>query len=111
MTIEDELAEARAQAAAYRAERDLLLAKLRSVAGYADGLHFAGLLKDEKIVRAALAAAKAEDAHYALDMDLLRKLARGQGGKRTGALKRAGFLTWTVTEAGLEALARLGAEE
>lgn len=39
------------------------------------------------------------------DMNLLRKLASGEGGRRTGALKRAGFLEWTVTPAGLAALA------
>jgi hypothetical protein len=39
-----------------------------------------------------------------LDLDLLRKLASGEGGRRTGALRRAGYLEWTVTEAGLRAL-------
>lgn len=39
-----------------------------------------------------------------LDLELLRKLASGEGGQRTGALKRAGYLEWTVTEAGTKAL-------
>lgn len=44
-----------------------------------------------------------------VDLDLLRKLASGEGGARTGALRRAGYLTWEVTGAGLAALA--GREE
>jgi hypothetical protein len=40
-----------------------------------------------------------------IDLNLLAKLASGEGGTRTGALKRAGYLEWTVTPAGLEALA------
>ena len=39
-----------------------------------------------------------------VDLDLLAKLASGEGGTRTGALKRAGLLEWTVTPRGLEAL-------
>ncbi len=39
-----------------------------------------------------------------LDLDLLRKLASGEGGRRTGALKRAGLLEWRVTDAGRAAL-------
>ena len=42
----------------------------------------------------------------ALDLDLLRKMLEGgPGGRRTGALKRAGLLEYHVTEAGLAALA------
>jgi hypothetical protein len=44
------------------------------------------------------------DAEEDLDLDLLAKLASGEGGRRTGALKRAGYLEWTVTEAGQRAL-------
>lgn len=40
----------------------------------------------------------------ALDLDLLRKLADGDGGARTGALKKAGLLEWRVTDAGRRAL-------
>jgi hypothetical protein len=39
-----------------------------------------------------------------LDLDLLRKLASGNGGRRTGALRRSGYLEWTVTPAGRRAL-------
>ncbi len=48
------------------------------------------------------------DAHSReeLDMDLLLRLARGCGGRRTGALRRAGLLEWRVTEAGIAMLAR-----
>jgi hypothetical protein len=35
---------------------------------------------------------------------LLRKLASGEGGRRTGELKRRGWLEWTVTAAGRRAL-------
>lgn len=42
-----------------------------------------------------------------LDLHLLAKLASGEGGRRTGALKRAGYLEWTVTDAGLAALSKL----
>lgn len=37
-------------------------------------------------------------------LELLRKLARGDGGRRTGELLRAGYLTWQVTDKGMEAL-------
>ena len=37
---------------------------------------------------------------------LLRKLAAGTGGTRTGELARRGWLTWTVTPNGLDALAK-----
>lgn len=40
----------------------------------------------------------------AIDIGLLRKLAYGVGGRRTGALKRAGFLEWQVTNEGLKAM-------
>lgn len=40
----------------------------------------------------------------ALDLELLSKLASGEGGRRTGALRRAGYLEWTVTPRGLAAL-------
>lgn len=43
----------------------------------------------------------------ALDVGLLAKLASGEGGKRTGALKRAGYLKWTVTPDGLKWLATM----
>lgn len=43
-----------------------------------------------------------------LDLELLAKLAAGEGGRRTGALKRAGLLEWHVTDAGLAALAAAG---
>lgn len=39
-----------------------------------------------------------------LDLELLAKLASGEGGARTGALARAGLLRWEVTPAGLDAL-------
>jgi hypothetical protein len=39
-----------------------------------------------------------------LDLDLLGKFADGEGGRRTGALRRAGLLEWTVTPRGLAAL-------
>lgn len=54
-------------------------------------------------LRAALADARSMQKEN--DMNLLRKLASGEGGRRTGALKRAGYLEWTVTEKGLAALA------
>jgi len=38
-------------------------------------------------------------------MALLDKLASGEGGRRTGELKRRGFLRWEVTPEGLAALA------
>lgn len=38
------------------------------------------------------------------DLELLRRLAEGTGGRRTGALKRAGYLEWKVTPRGVEAL-------
>jgi len=38
-----------------------------------------------------------------IDMGLLEKLANG-GGRRTGALRRAGYLTWVITDEGREAL-------
>lgn len=38
-------------------------------------------------------------------LSLLRKLASGKGGRRTGALMRAGYIEVRVTEAGLAALA------
>ena len=38
-------------------------------------------------------------------MDLLGKLDSGEGGKRTGELRKRGWLTWEVTEAGKAALA------
>ena len=45
-----------------------------------------------------------------LDLDLLRKMLEGgPGGRRTGALKRAGLLEFHVTEAGLAALRKEGA--
>lgn len=49
------------------------------------------------------------------DLNLLAKLASGEGGRRTGLLKRMGYLEWTVTPLGLEVLAereryRLAAE-
>ncbi len=37
------------------------------------------------------------------DLNLLRALT-GEGGRRTGVLRRAGFLTWQVTPAGYRAL-------
>lgn len=39
-----------------------------------------------------------------IDLELLRKLASGVGGERTGALKRAGLIEWQVTPAGIAAL-------
>jgi len=39
-----------------------------------------------------------------VDLELLGKLAKGVGGERTGNLRKAGFLTWRVTPAGLAAL-------
>lgn len=39
-----------------------------------------------------------------LDMDLLEKLARGEGGRRTGALMKAGLVKIEVTEKGMKAL-------
>lgn len=42
------------------------------------------------------------DPEVDLDLDLLAKFASGEGGKRTGALKAAGLLEWTVTEKGHE---------
>lgn len=39
-----------------------------------------------------------------LDLELLRRLASGVGGARTGALKRAGLLEWKITPRGTEAL-------
>lgn len=86
------------------AESRALRARLRSVAQYADGLHFAGRLKDEKIVRAALGPEPV--AEEGPDLDLLYKFATGIGGRRTGALKRAGFLEWRVTDAGYRAIDR-----
>jgi hypothetical protein len=38
-------------------------------------------------------------------LDLLRKLAAGDGGRRTGELKRRGWLEWRVTPAGQAELA------
>lgn len=38
-----------------------------------------------------------------IDMDLLEKL-DNDGGRRTGALRRAGYLEWTITENGRKAL-------
>lgn len=43
-------------------------------------------------------------ANRPLDLDLLAKLASGEGGRRTGALRRAGYLEWQVTAAGRAAL-------
>jgi hypothetical protein len=40
-------------------------------------------------------------------LDLLRKLASGEGGTRAGELKRRGWLSWTVSDAGLAALDKL----
>lgn len=39
-----------------------------------------------------------------LDLELLAKMESGEGGLRTGALSRAGLLTWKVTPAGQRAL-------
>ena len=47
---------------------------------------------------------EAEPTPPPLDMALLHKFAHGVGGLRTGALRRAGYLTWTVTPEGIEAL-------
>lgn len=41
-----------------------------------------------------------------LDLDLLMRLAFGVGGRRTGALRRAGYLEWRVTDEGIRALRR-----
>lgn len=38
-------------------------------------------------------------------LELLKKMQTGNGGRRTGELKRRGLLEWRVTEAGLAALA------
>lgn len=43
-----------------------------------------------------------------LDLVLLRKLASGEGGMRTGALKRAGLIEWTVTPLGYAKLVESG---
>lgn len=39
------------------------------------------------------------------DYDLLAKMASGEGGARTGVLKRLGYLEWNVTDTGRQALA------
>lgn len=41
-----------------------------------------------------------------LDMALLVKLARGTGGRRTGALRRARLLEWRITPEGRLAIRR-----
>jgi hypothetical protein len=110
--LEAELDDVCAQAATFRAERDLIRADLRSVARYADGLHFAGRLADEKLVRAALSSSNDVPVHPeledgGLDLELLRKLAVEGGGRRTRALREAGLLTWQVTPAGHAALGSL----
>lgn len=43
-----------------------------------------------------------------LDLDLLRKFASGEGGRRTGALIRAGLIKVTITPEGIERLASYG---
>ncbi len=57
------------------------------------------------VVSRALLRRRIRRAAERLDMRLLRKLARGEGGTRTGALQRAGLLSWKVTPAGFDALA------
>jgi hypothetical protein len=42
------------------------------------------------------------------DLDLLATFAAGTGGRRTGALMRAGFIRVEITSAGFEALAKAG---
>lgn len=39
-----------------------------------------------------------------LDLQLLHKFATGEGGLRTGALRRGGLITWEVTQEGFQAL-------
>ncbi len=46
----------------------------------------------------------AESEPPEIDLDLLRKLASGEGGRRTGALKRAGLVAWTITAEGRKML-------
>jgi len=41
-----------------------------------------------------------------IDLDLLAKLVRGEGGTRTGALMRAGYIRVEVTDEGRTALSR-----
>lgn len=48
--------------------------------------------------------AEAESLQPEIDLALLAKLASGEGGRRTGALKRAGYIEWTVTPRGYAAL-------
>ncbi len=52
----------------------------------------------------AIGCSQLEVEQLRLAMPLLRKLASGEGGQRTGALKRAGYLEWTVTARGYAAL-------
>jgi hypothetical protein len=51
-----------------------------------------------------LAEARAPAEHPDDLLDLLRKLAHGTGGRRTGELRRRGWLRWEVTGEGHEAL-------
>jgi hypothetical protein len=78
--LEAELDDVCAQAATFRAERDLFRAELRGVARYADGLHFAGRLADEKVVRAALSSSNDVPVHPELEdggLDLLGGVGHG----------------------------------
>jgi hypothetical protein len=59
----------------------------------------------DKPCTCGLAALGTAEVESGPDLDLLRKMASGEGGARTGALKRAGLLEWTVTEAGMQAIA------
>lgn len=92
-----------AERAAARAEA----AQLRELVESALRYHPGGLLAWERWqdrARAAMAAKEPPDEP--LDLELLRKMLEGgSAGRRTGALKRAGLLEFTVTAAGLAALA------
>jgi hypothetical protein len=52
---------------ALRAKLERHRSALRRIEAYADGLHFAGRLKDERVVRAALVAARDELALAEVD--------------------------------------------
>jgi hypothetical protein len=107
-----------AEAAEDHDRQERLRAQLEAVHRYADGLHFAGRLKDESLVRTALGLGRADGeraeeakeeagaspAGPALDLELLAKFASGIGGRRSGALMRAGLVRIEVTEAGRRAL-------